>query len=389
MVAVCYYAMPHIVWRDWVSEARPAVDALLAGHVSDFFALAPAYGGSLILRAPFMLAAGLGHGGNLTVYVAGALPCLGTAAVLATWLDSELRRRRVAVLARTVATLICVANPLTISALELGHPEEILGAVLCVAAVVCALRDRPVWAGILLGLAIANKEWGILAAGPVLVALPRWRVRALIIACGAAGALMAPLLLARSGGVAGQVDAAALPTGFIFHPWQLWWFLGSVHRDGIRLPPAWISTIAHPLIVAIMVPLTALFAWVRRTRVSPRPTDPLLLLVLLLLLRCVLDPWDIAYYALPALLSLLAWEVLTYPRAPVLALCGLLGAWVTFEFTAGPAVDLSLDAQALVFTAAATAALVALVLNLYVFGAGRSRRAGLDIVPERAQSVSV
>ena len=59
--------------------------------------------------------------------------------------------------------MLCyVANPLTLSALEIGHPEELLGAVLCIAAV-CAMNDRATWAAILLGLAIPNKEW---AAGP-------------------------------------------------------------------------------------------------------------------------------------------------------------------------------------------------------------------------------
>jgi len=49
--------------------------------------------------------------------------------------------------------------------------------VLCTAAVLCALNDRPTWAAVLLGLAIPNKEWAVLAVGPVLVALPRARVR--------------------------------------------------------------------------------------------------------------------------------------------------------------------------------------------------------------------
>jgi len=34
-------------------------------------------------------------------------------------------------------------NPVTLYALQLGHPEELLGAVLCVAAVLTAQRGRP------------------------------------------------------------------------------------------------------------------------------------------------------------------------------------------------------------------------------------------------------
>ncbi|MGZ4350645.1 MAG: hypothetical protein ACXVRX_09000, partial [Solirubrobacteraceae bacterium] len=48
---------------DWQLEARPAVTALLAGHIAQFLHLAPVYGASLILRAPFMALAKLWHGG--------------------------------------------------------------------------------------------------------------------------------------------------------------------------------------------------------------------------------------------------------------------------------------------------------------------------------------
>ncbi len=44
-------------WNDYDTEARPAFDALVQGHVLEFLRLAPAYGGSLVERAPFALAA--------------------------------------------------------------------------------------------------------------------------------------------------------------------------------------------------------------------------------------------------------------------------------------------------------------------------------------------
>ena len=44
-----------------------------------------------------------------------------------------------------------------------------------------------------------------------------------------------------------------------------------------------------------------------------------MLLMLVLLLRCMLDPWDISYYALPILIALIAWESISYVRPPVLA----------------------------------------------------------------------
>ena len=271
-----------------------------------------------------------------------------------------------------LALILCVANPITLVALHEGHPEELLGAVLSVAAVLCAMSDRPVWSGALLGLAIANKEWALLATGPVLLALPDRRPRALLSAVAVAAVFTAPFVLAGSGGFVNAVKSAAVNDGPIFGPWQAWWFLGShAHalRDicctvkvGYRTPPGWIAVIAHPLIVAMTVPLTLLCAW-RRRRGSRRPRhDALLLLVLLLLLRCVLDPWDTLYYSLPLLFALLAWETLTFARPPMLALTAPFLAWFAFYWVPHPS---SPDLQAAVFLLVALGALISIVLALY------------------------
>jgi len=68
-------------WSDYETEARPAFGALTHGHVLEFLRLAPAYGGSLVERAPFALLPGLWGGGELAVYRMVALPCLLAAAV--------------------------------------------------------------------------------------------------------------------------------------------------------------------------------------------------------------------------------------------------------------------------------------------------------------------
>ena len=78
------------------------------------------------------------------------------------------------------------------------------------------------------------------------------------------------------------------------------------------MPPGWIGSIAHPLIVAVMAPLTLLYVALRRHRRWRPQRDALLLLALLMLLRCVLDPWDSAYYPLPFLFALVAWEGLSH-----------------------------------------------------------------------------
>ncbi len=65
-----------------------------------------------------------------------------------------------------------------------------------------------------------------------------------------------------------------------------------------------------------MAPLTALYAWLRRGAYRRRPHDALLLLALVLVLRCVLDPWNISYYSLPCLFAIVSWEALSAQAAP-------------------------------------------------------------------------
>jgi hypothetical protein len=365
-------------WNDYDTEARPSFEALLHGHVVEFLRLAPAYGGSLIERAPFALLPGLWGGGALAVYRMVALPCLLAAAVLGVWLVARMRSEGRSTIARAVTLGVCVANPLTLRALELGHPEELLGGCMCVAAVLIAGRPSPgrggaLWAGVILGLAIANKEWALLAVGPVSLALPARRRLLSVIAAGvAAVAVLAPLALVGSGGFVAGTRAVASAPSAIFQPWQLFWFLGhhgplvhglfGVPKPGYRTGPAWTGTISHPLILAVGLILTAAL-WLKRRAFASRAAsghprsgvpvlserDALLTLTLLLLLRCVLDTWDTVYYLLPFVLALLAWEVRgPSDRPPLLALSSTVLAWISFQWLP---LHVSADAQAAFFLA--------------------------------------
>lgn len=366
---------------DWRVEARPAVDAMLGGHLHGFLALAPVYGPSLLLRAPFFLATKLWHGGTLAVFRASAVPCLLGAGVLGVFLSTQMRAKGSSPLARVVVLLLCVANPLALSALKWGHPEDVLSAALCVGAVLCALRDRTVWSAVLLGVAIANKEWAVLAIGPVLLALPRAQIRALFIAGGVTAALMAPFLLGATG-FAGQAKAAGTSTGTIFHPWQVWWFFGSyphvvsklqaLHPELIyRIAPTWVSGIGHSLVVVLMGALSGLFALLRRDRDGAARQDALLLLALVLALRCVLDPWDISYYSLPLLLAVLAWEVCRSSRAPTVTVVATLVTSFVLQQTASPALHLSRDAQAAIFLIVSIPSIAGLAVATFVPDVGQ------------------
>jgi hypothetical protein len=320
------------VWTDYELEAAPAFAALARGDVVGFLDLCPAYGGSLILRAPFALAAdGLG-GGPVAVFRAVGLPCLLAGAALGVVLAASLLARGAGRGTVAVVVGVCAANPITLRALDIGHPEELLGAVLCAGAVLAAGRGRATLSGVLLGLAVANKAWALLAVGPVLLALPAERRRAVAVAGAIVVAFALPLAL--TAGTSGGQPGHAAATGVIFQPWQVWWFLGSpgdvirgadgLVKVGYRAAPVWLSALSHPLIVALPVPLS-LLAWRRRS-------DPLLLLALLFVLRCLLDPWNTAYYALPAIMALVAWEAVRSQRPPVFALAMTMGTWATWEW---------------------------------------------------------
>ncbi len=386
--AMAWLGLYGFAWNDYEEEARPAFDALVHGHVVEFLRLAPAYGGSLVERAPFALMPSLWGGGELAVYRIVALPCLLAAAALGVWLVARMRAQARSSLARAVTLGLCVANPISLNALEIGHPEEILGASLCVTAVLLASRGRSLWAGALLGLAVANKEWALLALGPVLLVLPtRRRLTCLASAGAVSAAVLAPLALVGSSGfVAGTRALASTATGAIFQPWQVWWFFGAPNHvpvpNGViraipmgaplgtrpqwRWAPTWLSGVPHPLIVALGLALAAALRLQRRRRTRTAAVsehDALLLLALVLLVRCLLDDWDVMYYTLPFVFALLAWEI-SGPtvRPPVLALSSTALVWISFQWLPSHA---SPDIQAAFFLAWSLPLTALLAFTLY------------------------
>jgi hypothetical protein len=364
--------------HDFGIEAWASLSALLHGRVGAFLSAAPAYGPSLLLRAPFALPASLLGAHIELVYRLAALPCLLALGLLGVWLAVDLRRAGGRLLPALAGVVLCAANPITYRVLELGHPEELLGAALCVIAVLLAQRGRINWAAVALGLAVANKEWALLAAGPVLLAAPSGRLRIAAISATIAVALLAPIAFAgpvNATATSGRLGAA---TGTIFNPWQIFWFFAR-HGDwnphaglliprSFRLPPAWLGDRAHVLIVASSLPLTLAALWRRASR-----GDALLLLALLLLVRCWLDPWDVVYYPLPFIVALAAWELSVARRFPLAA--ALATVAVVLDFWYLPPY-LSQDALALSFIVPSTAALAVMAARLYGLRAPRPAFAG-------------
>ncbi len=371
VVAVAVAALWAWSWdtrfNDYGLEAATSFNALLHGHISAFLGAAPSYGASLILRAPFALPGSLAGGSSLLIYRLAALPCLLAIGALGVWLAADLRRAGGGLVAATAVVALCAANPITYRVLQIGHPEELLGAALCVAAVLLAQRGHATWAGLALGLAIANKEWAVLAIGPVLVALPAARWRALIVAGVVAGALLAPLWLYSATPASGTARLIVSDTGDLFHPFQVFWFFGTPGhwipamapyiQKGFRTPPAWLGGRAHMLIVwlGLLLSFLALRRHIRRA-------DALLLLALVLLLRCWLDPWDNVYYPLPFIVALLAWETSVARRPPFAAAAATVATWLIFWYLPN---HIGADAQALSFLVPSTLTLAAIAAVVY------------------------
>jgi hypothetical protein len=363
---LAWLGLKTMAFTDYEQEAEPALFALRDGDLQRFIELLPAYGGSLVLRSPFALLPELWGGGDWALFRSMAVPCLAAGVALGLFLWARAYRLGRERKACWVALLLCAVDPLTLRALEIGHPEELLGGALCVGAALAAASRRPLLAGLLLGLAVANKPWAVLAVVPVAILAPEGRWRLLGVAGLAAAAVLGPLWLAGSAAVDRAGDVAR-DTGVIFQPWQVWWFLGDHgqvvmgtfgEKPGYRAAPDWIGQVARP--VVLLVPVALSLALARRLRARPWH-DGLLLLALVLLLRCMLDPWNVVYYELPFLLALTAWEVHARRGWPVISIAATLLCWVTLEqFTR----QLSPDGQALAFLAWSVPFAAALVLRL-------------------------
>jgi hypothetical protein len=179
--------------------------------------------------------------------------------------------------------------------------------------------------------------------------------------------LLGPIALASASVNAASSRITANDTGSIFYPQQIWWFLGTPGHwvpamgneiiRGFRLPPTWLQGRAHLLIAWIGLPLS----WVAYRRGMPKE-NTLLLLALLLLLRCMLDPWDLVYYPLPFIVALMSWETTVKRRAPVGAAVSTLATWAIFEYAPH---HLRANGQALVFIVPAVLALAALSFLVY------------------------
>jgi hypothetical protein len=324
---------------DFAGQVEPAVRALAQLDLSRFFALQPAYGSlAAIVEAPFVALALLVGAGPLLVYQLAILPCLLAIGALGVVLARLLAARGSSPAVCIMACGFTLLNPATLYAISLGHPEELLATALVVAALLAAGSRRPLGAAVLIGLALATKQWALLALPAVVLVSPRGRrLRATLVVLAVAGALTAPLIVADSrtfSANARQSQGATLTVS----RFSIWWPIAPertkvVRVDGeprlVRLHRAsgTLTGLGRPLAVLLAFGL-ALAAAARRRNTFE---DGLALVALALLLRCVIDPVNASYYHVPFLLSLLAWESLRRGGLPLLTLLSASALAATFD----------------------------------------------------------
>jgi hypothetical protein len=268
-----------------------------------------------------------------------------------------MRERGLPLVSRVATVGLCVLVGGILDAIFFAHPEETLGATLCVAAVLLSGADRPTLAGAALGCALINKPWGVFAIGPVILA-GQSGLRRL---CVGTLAVIVPWIGLAYGLDPGRVLHAmttASSLAIVAHPVAVWWPLDhAVTHPGITpyfAPPPFLADHAREIAVLLAIPLSLPLALSRVAGLAPRAsferrlsrirpisvgdragTDAALaLLALLLLLRCMLDPSNHVYYQVPFVLALLAWES-RVSHAPVRALLAVGLLWLVFHTISG------------------------------------------------------
>lgn len=325
---------------EWDTDTWPRIQALTHGNMTEFFRVDSMMGTfASVVQTPF---AAISGGGVLVAYRWSAFACLMAAGLLGLYLAHVAGRRGVPTLGQALIAGLCLFNPLTIAALDKGHPEEVLTAALAVAAVATASEGHRYRAAVLLGLAVASKQWAVIAILPVLMALPSSRIRVAIVAAAIVAALTLPALIVAPESFS-KVHGAAASAGSVVSPWNVWYPAAEVtsehHEVGstsftaeVHETPPLVGSVSHPLIVFLAFGLpVALALWRAGFRLSG--PDAMALLALLALLRCALDPVDNLYYHVPLLLALLGWDALDAERLPLRALAGTAIALLFWQWS--------------------------------------------------------
>jgi hypothetical protein len=327
---------------DFESQVSPALDALVRGEFHTLCVNFPLMGPvSVLLRAPFDW---LVFDADIrVVYLVTSLPLLVAYVGVVLWLMRRIEAHRPQVIAAVIGGLVLV-NPAVVRAIHWGHPEDLLCAALLLAAALTA-ASRDWWVtGLLLGLAIATKQWALLAFPAIVLAVPVRRVAAGGLALVLVAAITLPFALEAPSRFRAIAKATSNTEAF-WHTGEnksgvshvtpanvIWPFSERRHetRAGVTAETAVLSNgwvrVTHVLIGLFALLLT--WAGWRNRRAGPETW--LGVLAAIFLVRCLFDPVNFDYYHVTALLFLGAWEGLARRSAPLLTAIAVIGMGITF-----------------------------------------------------------
>ena len=308
-------------------NAAPAINALLHLRLTAFGTSQPLMGlTSLLVRLPGVAIAGVVSGGNLLDYRLGAFCCLLAVVPFCLWIVRCRAGATPRLLAASSLGILLLVGPATADGLRGGHPEELLCTLLCLTAVLAAGWEQPWVAGLALGLAVGTKQWALIAVAPTLLAASTHRRRIALTAAAAAVATTAPGLLLNP--AAFERAATAVGGTHFVNAGSVWWGVSSALPVGapVRMLPYGLDRSGATLWVftaAVCISFAALL--LRRRSVN---VNPLALLALLALVRCVGDPQPLQYYYTPLIAAVGVWEVVGQSRLPILAAASAIAvAW--------------------------------------------------------------
>jgi hypothetical protein len=217
-------------------------------------------------------------------------------------------------LAVQVWTAVLVAVPVLV---VFGHGEDALALLALLAAVRLAGRERWTAAGLLLGFAIASKQWALLALPALLVLSPRTERARVAFASLALPAMLALFVLA--------VDWPHASRALLHPP----------NYPAFGHAALWIDANATTVVTAPFRVGALALAAALAARSRGGTSRLLAVLGLTLLARCAFEPVAHVYYLAPGLCLLLLHERLTTGRCTRTAAGGsLLLAW--FELHPDP-----------------------------------------------------
>lgn len=326
------------VLAEAVQNPAPSIQALAGGSVRGFVDLHPVMGSfSLLLRAPLVALSDVLGGDHLLGYRLGALSCFIPALIIGSWLAREIEARGRSRLEAMASSVLVVINPITLDAVRMGHPEEVLGGALAVLAVVCAARGRSMQAAVALGLAIGTKQWTLLAVLPTLLAAPAPSRRTIATVAGTVG-----IVLSLGAPLADWVDyrekAHVLGQTSTVSRYSAW---STVSRQAdIVVPGADAPVTIHQLPrglsredISLLIPAACavlVLVAARRRRWRLGEEEAMALLAISFVLRVALDSTVLLYYSAPMVLAL-SWSEMRRRGLPLGTALAVVFMWQLFR----------------------------------------------------------